>query len=75
MHVACMGKLISHCRSVPDIVRENYAASLSPKELHKRKRKLDADGVEEASAARVTDHEETTREKPKQGIIVMKDGK
>ena len=62
-HVACVGKLISHCKSVPDTVREKYAAAMSLKESQKRKRKLDAEAVEEAAAVRAAEHEDRTREK------------
>ena len=65
MHVACVGKLISHCKSVPDIVRRKYAASLSLKESQKHKRKLDTDAVEEAAAAKAAEHEDRTREELK----------
>ena len=75
MHVVCERKLISHCKSVPDIVREKYAASLTLKKSHKRKRNLDASAVEEAAATRAVEHEDRTRKKLKRGILVMKDGK
>ena len=75
MHVACVGKFISHCKLVPDPVWEKYAAAMTLKESQKRKRKLDADAVEEAAATRAAEHEDRTREKLKRGILVLKDGK
>jgi hypothetical protein len=45
------------------------------KESQKRKQKLDAEAVEEAAASRAAEHEDRTREKLKQCILVIKDGK
>ena len=70
-----LGKLINHCRSVQDIVREKHAATLTLKESQKRKRKLDVATVEEAAAARAAEHDDRTREKLKRGILIIKDGK
>ena len=58
--------------AVPDTVREKCAANSSLKESQKRERKLDAEAVKEAAAARAADHEDRTREKLKRGILIMK---
>ena len=75
MHVACVGNLISHCKSVPDPVWEKYAAAMTLMELQKQKRKLDAEVVEEAAAAMAAEHEDQTREKLKCCILIIKDCK
>ena len=54
---------------------KKYAATLPLKQLQKHKRKMDAGALEEASAARAAEHEDRTRQRLKQGILVIKDGK
>ena len=74
-HLACMGKIVGICLSVPLDVKQREAAVIAVKSREKKKRKLDHKALEEAATARSALHAERTKEKLKRGIRIVKDGK
>ena len=75
LHLACLDKLISHCTSVSDEVREREAAIVNRKSSLKRKRKEDAQAFENADMERKKRNSDRLMEKIKRGICVVRDGK
>ena len=48
-HLACEGKIVGHCLSVPADVKQREAAVVAVKSREKKKRKLDHKALEEAA--------------------------
>ena len=59
LHLACFGKLISHCPTVSEDIRKREDASVLLKTNQKRKRSIDRAAVEAASMARQVTHAKT----------------
>ena len=75
MHLGCCGKLILHCSTVPDDVREREAVSVVMKAKMKRKRKDAAAALEEASVERQVVHEVWLKKNLSRGIVTFRGGK
>ena len=75
MHLGCCGKLILHCSTVPDDVREREAVSVVMKAKMKRKRKDAAAALEAALVEKQPAHAERLKQKLNRGIVTIRGGK